>query len=360
MSIEGDSSVVSGHLRIAALSIASYDLLSTCSREWKVLRNSSVPIVQRVLLLLSRYLGLVALILTTSFYYGSFTDGACRQFHITPGILQFIAGVVSQAAIFYRVTILSKCNKNVIGILAFLIIVATPLQAIAISVNRLPIVVSNQTTTSGCLSLVPRGRFDAGPVFYLTHLIFNFAATVLSIYYLTVSADFNSLPKLLTKNGVCYIVFKIAIDMLSLLASLDIRGIKDMGSVVAILCALLVAQYLMFIVPETPSEDKEAMDLSPTIVYHQTDATAVNSRTSLPPFGPVKRVQTMPLPAAHRHSSSGSGLHSCIGREALTYRGDGDVHMFKALKQTPGSEDSRSLSLHTNTRPNTANTGQAL
>ena len=183
-------------------------------------------------------------------------------------------------------------------------------------------------------------------------------------------------------------------NFVTFLASIGLGGIQNIGSICSIVTAILgtqftrcsrashvlttsssiVAQHILFITHATdapaPEYNHEIVAL-PHAVYKGSDPYPFNSTSSLPRFAPApKRTasdnsapQNTPygrLSALAVNSTTGGGLHrsvnsldgsilrSCVGREALKYRVDGDVNMFQSktsLSLPAGEEGRRPISL---------------
>jgi len=80
-------------------------------------------------------------------------------------------GFTVQIVIFYRTIDVAQRCKTAFAIMTFATIITVPLASVAVGLNRRATLFTNELTkTDGCLSLVPEGTFNAGPVFYLAHL----------------------------------------------------------------------------------------------------------------------------------------------------------------------------------------------
>jgi len=81
-----------------------------------------------------------------------------------------IAASVTQVVFFYQTLATSEHSRNVFGIMSFLMILV-PVEGLSMTILRQPYSYPNATTgASGCSSLVPEHKFNAGPVFYLARL----------------------------------------------------------------------------------------------------------------------------------------------------------------------------------------------
>jgi hypothetical protein len=81
-----------------------------------------------------------------------------------------IAASVTQVVFFNQTLVTSEHSRNVFGIMSFLMILV-PVEGLSMTILRQPYSYLNPTTgASGCASLVPDNKFNAGPVFYLARL----------------------------------------------------------------------------------------------------------------------------------------------------------------------------------------------
>jgi len=132
-------------------------------------------------------------------------------------------------------------------------------------------------------------------------------------------------------------------NLLSFLASLDVKGIASIGSMFSIVAAMTstlhsnhlykvtnissVAQRVLLIEGDTGlqlvGEEKHQILLS----SHIPTATAPNTPGVTSAFGPIEQAQNMPTCQPTRPSYE-SGLHCARGREALKFRAEGDTSMF--------------------------------
>ena len=185
------------------------------------------------------------------------------------------------------------------------------------------------------------------------------------------------------------------VNTFTLLGSIGVSGIKDMGSIGSTATGMLgmalfvyaltrsltsrsVAQHILFLITPTnsdpPAEFKHEVVPLPTTVYKGSDAHVFHSTGTLPRFAtPTSKASAATTPygtraGLHRSMPSADGsasiLHSCVGREALKFRVDGDVHMFQSKTslsvpdepRAPISLDVKRLSQqnrHTSPRPST-------
>lgn len=376
MSFSADGSLVSGQLRIAAVSIAAFDIIRTIPLEWHFYKSSSL--VGRSLLGAVRYVGIAALVANAALYFSGFTQASCHSVHLLPGILQLFAGFAVQIVIFYRTIDVTQRDKTALAIMIFGALITVPLESVAIGLNRVSTLFANELTkVDGCLSLVPEATFNAGPVFYLAHFVFDFFAIVLSSYHLMRAGGRGTLLARLLDNGIVLIFIDAVMNFVTFLASIGVSGIQNLGSICSIVTSILIAQHILFLtrVVDAPAQEyNHEIVALPQAMYKGSAPFQFNSSTSLPRFATPKRTQSdntnhqSPSPnpynrhsALGRNSTTGGGVHrsvnsldgssilrSCVGREALKYRVDGDVNMFQSktsLSLPAGEEAKRPISL---------------
>lgn len=326
MSFDGDSSLISGQLRIAALSLALVDVLQTAPREIRLYQSDSGSF-KKLLFPAARYFGIAAIILNSVFYFGSWQPDSCRRAHLVPGIFQFLAMVLTQAIYFYHTFTISKHSRNTFGILTFLIITLTPLQAIAVTFRREPSTFVNELTKhSSCLSLVPSGKFNAGPVLYLSHLGYDLFVMVLSTYHLYQSKSWSTYKEfavLIHQHGMTFILADFVVYLLSLLGSVGVRGLASMGSLPAIVVALIAAQHVLL----KSSIRKPLIEAERLCVYpsapNPSNYVAAQSTASLVHHAKIGTIaSTLSLPG------TSDPLPCLTGRDALRFRDEGDTAMY--------------------------------
>jgi len=255
---------------------------------------------------------------------------------------------------FHQTLATSEHSRNVFGIMCFLMILV-PVEGLSMTILRRPYSYPNATTgLSGCASLVPDHKFNAGPVFYLAHLIFDIFAIVLSCYHVWLKKDCCNKRSLLMQiysSGAVFMFLDFSANLLTFLASLDIQRIASIGSMFSIVAAMSMAQHVLLIENDTSSqlvsEEKDQI-----LSSHITGATAPNTPGVTSGFGPVERAQTMPVSQQTRHSYD-YGLHCARGREALKFRAEGDTSMFF---RNPTSTTIESKSAQSSTRNLVAST----
>ncbi|PVF94054.1 hypothetical protein CPB86DRAFT_766464 [Serendipita vermifera] len=251
----------------------------------------------------------------------------------------------------------------------FAMLITLPLEGIAVGLNREPTLFVSELTkgeTSGCLSLVREGVFNAGPVFYLSHLGFDLFAICLSVYHLYKHTEKSAMPMQIIRHGVALMLLDAFVNTLTFLASLGVPGIKEVGSLPSI-AITVIGEHLphdksIDNSPATGNEFKHEVIALPhtmgTKVYKGSDAH-FESNGSLPQFANSRNLTPLShnrpgygkrssiaaasdrgligvngagAAGAHRSTPSIDGstsvFHSCVGREALKFRVDGDINMF--------------------------------
>jgi len=279
--------------------------------------------------------------------------------HLLGPVTQFIAASVTQVVFFHQTWATSEHSRNVFGILGFLMILV-PVEGLSMTILRQPHSYPNATTGgSGCASLVPDHQFNAGPVFYLAHLIFDIFAIVLSCYHVWLKKDCCNKRSLITQvynSGAVFMLLDFTANLLIFLASLDVNRIASVGSMFAIVAAMTMAQRVLLIEGDTRSQsiNEEKHQILPSSHIPTTSAPNTPGVTSA--FGPIEQAQTMPTSQPTRHSSD-FGLHCARGREALKFRAEGDTSMFFRIRSSATIESKSAKSSTHNLVSSTPPTG---
>ncbi|KAF9528512.1 hypothetical protein CPB83DRAFT_766639 [Crepidotus variabilis] len=108
---------MAAYIRIAAISVATYDFLITQPTAWRFYREhwqTRRLNISIVLFVAIRYTSICVLTLSTvGFFYEKFTPTSCFHFHLIPPIFKVIQAMVSQAILGIRVFNLSRRSKRV-------------------------------------------------------------------------------------------------------------------------------------------------------------------------------------------------------------------------------------------------------
>ncbi|KAG8826502.1 hypothetical protein FRC19_008754 [Serendipita sp. 401] len=336
-----DATGMSGQMRIAALSIAAFDIIRTIPSEYLFYKTTTRD--KNALLAAVRYLGVAAMVANGALYFNGYSATSCRSVHLTPGIFHLLLSLVIQVVFFLRTLDIAKRCRTALSIMIFAMIISIPLEAISVGLNRQPIVFSTYLTNNGCQSHIPDGTFNTAPVFYLAHLVFDIFAITLSFYHLFRAGSKSDLLRRLLLNGVAFMCVDALVSLLTLLASIDIPGIVHIGSICSIVTGMLAAQHILFLANQPnltfPSEFKHEIHALPQAVYKGSDANIFQSTGTLPRFATPSSKPSGGTPYSTGNSrarpsieGSASVFHSCVGREALRYRNEGDVNMFRQSK----------------------------
>lgn len=302
----------------------------------------------------TRYLGLAALIANASLYFSNYSPALCSAVHIIPGIFQVLTGLVVQIVFFLRTLDITKRERTVFAVMIFAMIISVPLEAISVGLNREAVVFHNDMTRrDACLSKIRDGSFNSAPVFYLAHLMFDLFAIFLSTFHLVRHGVRAQLLQNIVANGVFLMMLDAVVNTFTLLGSIGVSGIEDMGSIGSTVTGILVAQHILFLITPTnsdaPAEFKHEVVPLPPTVYKASDAHVLHSTGTLPRFAtPTSKGTGTPYgnrTGLHRSMPSADGsasmLHSCVGREALKFRVDGDVHMFQSKTSLSVPDETR-------------------
>ncbi|EJD43053.1 hypothetical protein AURDEDRAFT_185811 [Auricularia subglabra TFB-10046 SS5] len=121
----GISNTSAQYLRIAALTMATYDWLLTLPAEWRFYRSQANilrPSLACVLFFLIRYVSITVVIFSNVGNFATFSEAGCQRFFMAVPVTKCIQTIISQAILSVRTYALSKRSKPVGYLLAFMFV----------------------------------------------------------------------------------------------------------------------------------------------------------------------------------------------------------------------------------------------
>lgn len=139
-----DSLTTVTYLRVASMSIGSYDYILTLPAEWRLYRRQSSIFhlsLSCVLFILIRYVSIVTIVTSNyGFFSTTFTYQACQKYHSVPPIFQAIQTMISQVIFGVRTFNIAKRDRRIGIALLLLSLFAISTEWIVQLSNRTPVV----------------------------------------------------------------------------------------------------------------------------------------------------------------------------------------------------------------------------
>jgi len=196
-------------------------------------------------LALVRYMTAAGLIASASGWFsGSFSPADCTRLHLVPVILQLIANWGTQGLIVMKTFAISKHDSAVMTVLGLISLFCFPLQIFGTQYLRY-----SYLSDGRCTSYVhtQQGYYDSGTLYFAANLVFAAIASIISfgfVYSQTLNSPLSSLSSTLVGHGVPYIALTAFVNMLCLLGSLNLPGIRNVGWTLPNAVILIMSQHL--------------------------------------------------------------------------------------------------------------------
>jgi len=203
--------LVTGYIRVAALSLFAYEYVSTLPLVCRIYKdhwpNGKVTMsnISVILLFLLRLMSMLAILFGFfGFFYQDFTKKSCAGFYVLAPTFRVAQTTVSQAILAYRAIILSERSTYVIYILIAASLMACPLQWVSALFGREPAL---GTYWSNCRAAVV-SPFLGVWLGYAIAIVYDLLTTAICLWFLLrLKLENPFLSKLFTimiRHGLAY------------------------------------------------------------------------------------------------------------------------------------------------------------
>ncbi|KAG1737425.1 hypothetical protein EDB19DRAFT_1829528 [Suillus lakei] len=164
-----DSQALERYLRIASISIASYDYVITLPAEWRFYRSqSSIFHLSIVVMLVSNY----------GVFSSSFTQEACQHYYIAAPIFKVLQTMVSQVILGIRTFNIAKKDRRIGIALLLLYLISISVEWFTDLYHRIPVIVDGNCTP------VDSGKKLSAWSYYVTSMMYDLVMLTISTTHL--------------------------------------------------------------------------------------------------------------------------------------------------------------------------------
>ncbi|KAJ7155229.1 hypothetical protein C8R46DRAFT_1296602 [Mycena filopes] len=211
---------LAAYLRVAAYTIALFDVLQTMPAEWRLYRKQKGLLslsTACILFILVRYLGVLTLAMgVLGFFYHGFSVESCSRFFWVVPTFKLFLYLASQAILTLRTYAVSRKSPTILRILVVLFVACAVGQFVSTFWKRIPIQ-QNFNCTSGNLPGV-----KVASLYYAACIVFDAVTMVLSAWYLwkfsnSSRASISRLTKMMLEDGIVYFIVLTAMNICNLI-----------------------------------------------------------------------------------------------------------------------------------------------
>ncbi|KAF8183326.1 hypothetical protein K438DRAFT_1975188 [Mycena galopus ATCC 62051] len=204
--MSSSSSVIAGHLRVAAYGIALFDYLQSLPAEYRLYAKQKGPFklsVACILFILVRYLGIAALVSGgVGFFYHGFSPESCDKFYWLAPVFKLFLYLASQAILALRTYAVSRKSPMILHTLIILFLVCALIEFISTFWKR----PSRQICTGGNLPGV-----KVASLYYVGCLAFDVVAMGITVTYLwkfsnSSRSSLTVLARMMLEDGIMYFI----------------------------------------------------------------------------------------------------------------------------------------------------------
>ncbi|KAG1833585.1 hypothetical protein EV424DRAFT_947508 [Suillus variegatus] len=206
------------YLRIASISIATYDYILTLSAEWRFYRNQSSIFhlsLACVLFILIRYVSIIAMVVSNYGYFSTtYTQQTCQQYYIVAPIFKAIQTMISQVTLGIRTFHIAKRERRIGILLLFLYLLSTSAEWFTDLFHGIPSVVDGNCTSTNS------GKVLSTWFYYLAVILYDVVIVTISTVHLLrynpLSSRVEQLIRVLIYDGIGYFIVLSASNVLNL------------------------------------------------------------------------------------------------------------------------------------------------
>ncbi|KAG1768695.1 hypothetical protein EDD22DRAFT_222601 [Suillus occidentalis] len=213
-----DSVTSEKYLRIASISIATYDYVLTLPAEWRFYRSqtSIFHISLACALFISiRYVSILAMIVSNYGYFSTtYTQQACQRYYLVAPIFKAIQTMTSQAILGIRTFNIARRDRRIGAVLALLYLLSTSAEWFADLFHGTPSVINGNCTSANA------GKVLSTWFYYLAVILFDVVIVTVSTMHLLrynpLSSRVERLIRILIYDGIGYFIVLSAANVLNL------------------------------------------------------------------------------------------------------------------------------------------------
>ncbi|KIK99645.1 hypothetical protein PAXRUDRAFT_30360 [Paxillus rubicundulus Ve08.2h10] len=166
------------YLRVASLSIASYDYIITLPAEWRLYRSQYHDRGLRlshvcILFVLIRYVSIIVMVLSNyGMFSSSFTEESCQRYHIAAPIFKVLQTMISHTILGVRTFNILHRSRRLSVVLVISFVVVTGLEWFVNMYNRIPVLFEASNSGSSAWT------------YYLVVMVYDLGTLVVSTIHL--------------------------------------------------------------------------------------------------------------------------------------------------------------------------------
>ncbi|KAG2360331.1 hypothetical protein BDR07DRAFT_1412865 [Suillus spraguei] len=214
-----DTTTMEKYMRVASISIASYDYILTLPAEWRFYRSQSSFFnmsLSCVLFILIRYISIVTLVTSNYGYFSTgFTQQACQQYYLVIPVFKAVQTMISQVILGVRTYNIARRDRRVgIALLAAYFSLVS-VEWFTDMYGRAPVVIDGNCTPADA------GKTLSTWFFYLAALLYDIVMVSISTKYLLqynpMSGRVERLTRVLIYDGIGYFITLTVSNVLNLI-----------------------------------------------------------------------------------------------------------------------------------------------
>ncbi|KAG1892105.1 hypothetical protein F4604DRAFT_7746 [Suillus subluteus] len=206
------------YLRIASISIATYDYILTLPAEWRFYRSQSSIFhisLACALFILMRYVSITAMVVSNYGYFSTtYTQQTCQQYYIVAPIFKAIQTMISQVILGVRTFNIVRRDRRIGIMLSLLYLLSTSAEWFTDLFHETPSVVYGNCTS------VNAGKVLSTWFYYLAVILYDVAIVTVSTMHLLrynpISNRVERLIRVLIYDGIGYFIVLSASNVLNL------------------------------------------------------------------------------------------------------------------------------------------------
>ncbi|KAG1782970.1 hypothetical protein EV702DRAFT_235026 [Suillus placidus] len=213
-----DSVTSEKYLRIASISIATYDYILTLPAEWRFYRSQSSIFhisLACALFVLIRYVSIMAMVASNYGYFSTtYTQQTCQRYYLVAPILKAMQTMISQVVLGVRTFNITRRDRQIGIILSLLYFLSTSAEWFADLFHGTPSVVNGNCTSANA------GKVLSTWFYYLAVILYDVVIVTVSTMHLLrynpLSGRLERLIRILIYDGIGYFIVLTASNALNL------------------------------------------------------------------------------------------------------------------------------------------------
>ncbi|KAG1755353.1 hypothetical protein EDB19DRAFT_399297 [Suillus lakei] len=208
------------YLRIASISVASYDYIITLPAEWRFYRSQSSIFhisLACALFILIRYVSIMAMVVSNyGFFSTTYTQQMCQRYYIVPPIFKATQTMVSQVILGVRTFNIARRDRRIGIALLLLFLFSISAEWFVVLFHGTPSVVDVRHCTSANTGKVLSTWF-----YYLAVMLYDIVMVTISTIHLLrynpLSSRVERLIRVLIYDGIGYFIVLTTANVLNLI-----------------------------------------------------------------------------------------------------------------------------------------------